>query len=638
MERLRVNATDFEIKCIIGRGHFGEVHLVKEKHSGDLYAMKIVKKQFDVSTTRNISYEEERNIMATSRSVWLTTLKYAFQDDATLFFVMEYLPGGDLFGLLYRQGGSLPESAATFYIGELVLALNDLHEMGYVHRDIKPDNVLIDRCGHIKLADFGSAAKLNHNGMVDDCFAVGTPDYVAPEVLTAVDSNKGNVYGKSCDYWSLGVLAYEIIVGNPPFTGESTAAIYSKILNHNVIKFPSDIVLSQAYCSLIKNLIVNDQKQRFGYKEIIKHSLFKNVDLNGIRDQVPPYIPKITSDDDTSNFSNVETKINKPNMKNYKRNTQFSGRNLPFIGFTYFCDYATGYARSVKVKDEIVQDLKQELQCLRRKVIKQENVEQKLEEYTVKLQSVEHLREKLERDLSKSISECLTLKRTLDMERKDRVDVERKALDLIKIAKKKWETTEKLRTESLLIELQQEKDKIVELTTINQTLNEQLKNALHLETKQKMTTENIERLCRKSVVGLESRLETVTMETQQQVVALKTNLFEQKEQNKSLIEQLNRYESEVVMLKQKINDLDGLNVEIKNYENELKEANKKIELLQLENNKIPNYKKQIDDLELNGKQVEALLNVKNEEVETTKHECQVNVFFFFVFLVNVFVL
>lgn len=186
LERLRVNITDFEIKCVIGRGHFGEVHLVKEKQTGDLYAMKTLKK-----LERNVvAFEEERDIMARACSVWLTSLKYAFQDEYKLFFVMEYCPGGDLLGLLYRQGGTIPESAAIFYLGEVLLALNDLHGMGYVHRDLKPDNVLLDRCGHVKLADFGSAARVNEKGIACGGFPVGTPDYVAPEVLTAHDNKQ----------------------------------------------------------------------------------------------------------------------------------------------------------------------------------------------------------------------------------------------------------------------------------------------------------------------------------------------------------------------------------------------------------------------------------------------------------------
>lgn len=185
IKSLRVNITDFEIKCAIGRGHFGEVHLVKEKQTGDIYAMKSMKK-----SEKSTSFEEERHIMAFGSSQWLTSLQYAFQDSTQLFFVMEYHAGGDLLGLLYRQGGTLPESASTFYVAEVFLALVDLHAMGFVHRDIKPDNILLDRCGHIKLADFGSAARLNDKGMVTEGPPVGTPDYIAPEVLRSFENDK----------------------------------------------------------------------------------------------------------------------------------------------------------------------------------------------------------------------------------------------------------------------------------------------------------------------------------------------------------------------------------------------------------------------------------------------------------------
>ncbi|XP_031331465.1 myotonin-protein kinase-like [Photinus pyralis] len=185
---LRVNVSDFEVKNVIGRGHFGEVFVVKEKQTGDVHAMKMIRKS-DCLRQKHISYEEERDIMVCAKSVWLTRLQYAFQDANNLYFVMEYFPGGDLSGLLQRQGGTVPESAASFYLAELVLAVHDLHTMGYVHRDIKPENILLDRCGHIKLADFGSSARLDSRGFVNEGVPVGTPDYIAPEVLQCMDSN-----------------------------------------------------------------------------------------------------------------------------------------------------------------------------------------------------------------------------------------------------------------------------------------------------------------------------------------------------------------------------------------------------------------------------------------------------------------
>lgn len=220
LKKLRVNVSDFEIKDVIGQGHFGEVHLVKEKQTSDVYAMKTIRKT-DSTDAKRASFVEERNIMALNSSIWLTSLRYAFQDDSCLFYVMEYHPGGDLLGLLHRQGGSLPESAASFYIAEIVLALRDLHEMGYVHRDVKPDNVLLDRCGHLKLADFGSAAKLDKNGMVSEGVPVGTPDYIAPEVLQSMDNKSlkkggygvsfGSVFGMSVQF-SNKIYTYKLFI------------------------------------------------------------------------------------------------------------------------------------------------------------------------------------------------------------------------------------------------------------------------------------------------------------------------------------------------------------------------------------------------------------------------------------------
>jgi citron Rho-interacting kinase len=130
--------------------------------------------------------------MAHASSPWLTTLQYAFQDMHNLYLVMEFHPGGDLLALLDRCNGSLEEGMARFYLAELVLSVHSLHLMGYVHRDIKPDNVLIDSCGHLKFADFGSAAKLTAAGVVMSKMPVGTPDYIAPEVLESMEACFGN--------------------------------------------------------------------------------------------------------------------------------------------------------------------------------------------------------------------------------------------------------------------------------------------------------------------------------------------------------------------------------------------------------------------------------------------------------------
>lgn len=414
VKQLRVNKMDFEIKNVIGRGHFGEVHVVKEKQTGDIYAMKSIKKLDN--DIKRASFNEERNIMAFSESSWLTKLQYAFQDNSYLFFIMEYHPGGDLLGLLHRQGGTLPESAATFYIAELVLALEDLHKMGYVHRDIKPDNLLLDRCGHLKLADFGSAAKLNAKNLINNSPPVGTPDYIAPEVLQSLDNKNKTSYGISCDFWSMGVLAYELTVGNTPFTGQDTAAIYAKIMNYkNNLKFPPEIVLSHAFTTFVKSLIT-DPKSRLSPKQIRNHALFKHTNFDTLKDQVPPYVPKIASQEDTSNFIDVISKKKTLSIENFRKKSQFSGRNLPFIGFTFTHDsnnnFEANFERKVVVKDEIVQNLKSEIESLRKKLMKsteivqeKEALEKKFDEKCRKLESVECLRDRLERDLANNIAE-----------------------------------------------------------------------------------------------------------------------------------------------------------------------------------------------------------------------------------------
>ena len=176
--KLRVNVGDFQVKRVIGRGNFGEVKLVKEKCSGAVYALKVLKKTGDL-----VFFSEERDIMARNSSPWLTKLDYAFQDGSYLYLAMEYHCGGDLLGLMERMDNNLDEASVRFYTAEVCLGIHDLHKMGFVHRDIKPENILIDRTGHVKLADFGNAAVLSTSGTVSKVMPCGTPDYIAPEVL-----------------------------------------------------------------------------------------------------------------------------------------------------------------------------------------------------------------------------------------------------------------------------------------------------------------------------------------------------------------------------------------------------------------------------------------------------------------------
>ncbi|XP_025613397.1 uncharacterized protein [Arachis hypogaea] len=346
LKRHKICVDDFEHLTIIGRGAFGEVRLCREKKSGNIYAMKKLKKSEMLKRGQVEHVRAERNLLAEVASHCIVKLYYSFQDADYLYLIMEYLPGGDVMTLLMRED-TLSEDVARFYIAQSVLAIESIHKHNYIHRDIKPDNLLLDKNGHMKLSDFGlckpldctTLSTLHENQTMDDenvaepmdidgCFpdadnrsswrspreqlqhwqmnrrklafsTVGTPDYIAPEVLL----KKG--YGMECDWWSLGAIMYEMLVGYPPFYADDPITTCRKIVHwRNHLRFPEDARLTLEAKDLICRLLcdVDHRLGTQGAQEIKVHPWFKNVEWDKLYQMEAAFKPQVNGELDTQNF------------------------------------------------------------------------------------------------------------------------------------------------------------------------------------------------------------------------------------------------------------------------------------------------------------------------------------------------
>ncbi|KAL9063000.1 MAG: hypothetical protein Q9157_008487, partial [Trypethelium eluteriae] len=279
--------TDFTIQRTLGTGSFGRVHLVQSKHNQRFYAVKVLKKAQVVKMKQVEHTNDERRMLQKVKHPFLITLWGTFQDAKNLYMVMDFIEGGELFSLL-RKSQRFPNPVAKFYAAEVTLALDYLHGMNIIYRDLKPENLLLDRHGHLKITDFGFAKEVP-----DITWTLcGTPDYLAPEVV----SSKG--YNKSVDWWSLGILIFEMLCGFTPFWDSgSPMRIYENILKGRV-KYPPYIHPDAQ--DLLQKLITHDLTKRLGNlvggsKDVMQHAWFAEVTWERLakKDIDAPYVPPV---------------------------------------------------------------------------------------------------------------------------------------------------------------------------------------------------------------------------------------------------------------------------------------------------------------------------------------------------------
>ncbi|CAH3013773.1 unnamed protein product [Porites evermanni] len=582
LRKLCLSKDDFNVLNTIGRGHFGQVQVVKDKQSGDVFAMKTLNKTQTLAQESVAFYDEEREIMALCNSPWITALQYAFQDAHNLYLVMDYHPGGDLLSLLSKYDDVLEEEVARFYLAEMVMAIHSLHMLGYVHRDIKPDNVLVDRTGHIKLADFGSSARLAADKKVHSKMPVGTPEYIAPEVLTSMDGS-GGPYGLECDWWSLGVVAYEMLCGQTPFEADSVVITYSKIMNYkSSLKFSKDVQVSKNAKDMIFNLCT-ESKDRMGYEGLTCHQFFTGTDWNNLQDTVPPYVPNLDGAADVSHFDEFEPESPDPifHLEKYRsahEDKGFTGKDLPFVGFTFSRNLAinlpfsprkpgslpnspagcppsrlerklTIKARELKDALQSCHTLKDESATMKKTL---DDLQTALEEKDKMLRNAEYERDLLEKEKVLYDTQVKDLQRRLDLERAERNKTDSATLKLLSELKEGSQKANELRDQESrenLEDLQQivaqlENDRFI-ASRRAQRLEEELKSQEKLlevsksrinDHQARMTKMNEE--AKRGMVEWQEKLDRVTKDSEERISELRQKLAKSLQSNQEATELL----------------------------------------------------------------------------------------------------
>ena len=329
-----ISKKDFEIIKTIGRGSFGKVLLVKYSKDLHLYAMKVLKKDFIKQTNQVMHTKTEREILARVDHEFIVQLKFAFQTLDKLYLVTDFMQGGELFYHLHREG-RFSEIKTRFYICEFILAIEYLHQNQIIYRDLKPENILLDGFGHLKLADFGLSKFVLNNDNNRAYTICGTPEYLAPEILSGVG------YDKTVDWWSLGCLIFEMLCGISPFKYNKDVKLEMKLYEKK-IDIPN--FFSESAKNIVLSLLQVDPKTRLGNgkddaESIKKHEFFKDIDWDEVLKKkiVSPFKPVLKSREDLKYFDKLFTDeaIDTPADKSIIRNKNNKAEASLYDKFTY---------------------------------------------------------------------------------------------------------------------------------------------------------------------------------------------------------------------------------------------------------------------------------------------------------------
>ena len=344
---VKLCASDFEKKSLLGRGSFGEVFLVKNKRNEKYYAMKILNKDAVKLRHQEVHTKAERDLMVKIHCPFIVGIKFAFQDKEKLYIITEFMQGGEIFYHLHKERKFNTEKT-KFYISEIVLALEFLHNKHMLYRDLKPENILLGSDGHIKLTDFGLSKIFNQKKQKAYTIC-GTPQYLAPEIL----SDDG--YDKTIDWWSLGCVMYEMLVGKAPFRIPKGAYLSAEIYKKK-ISIP-DFVTQEAR-DLISQLLVPNPKKRLGYgpedaEKIKAHPYFEGINWDDAWNQklTPPFVPVLKSETDLTYFDKMFTDEKIEGSKVSEIPESVTGSE--YKGFTYVTDSVTTELMDIKKNDEL---------------------------------------------------------------------------------------------------------------------------------------------------------------------------------------------------------------------------------------------------------------------------------------------